>query len=67
MEIYDPKGLKVVVRPDGTREIIKFSEDRAKQNDFLNGFIAGIAFVAFLGALATAVLSFVGALGARRW
>ena len=66
MELYDPKGLKVIVRPDGTKEIIRLSEVERRQNDFLSGFIAGIAFIAFLGALATAVLSFVGALGVRR-
>ncbi len=65
-EIYDPKGLKIIVRPDGAKEIIRLSEVEGRQNDFLSGFIAGIAFIAFLGALATAVLSFIGALGARR-
>ena len=59
-EIFDPRGLKVIIRPDGTREIIRLSEVERRQNDFLTGFIAGIAFIAFLGALATAVLNFVG-------
>jgi hypothetical protein len=66
-EIFDPRGLKVIVRPDGTKEIIRLSEIERRQNDdFLAGFLAGIAFIAFLGTLATAVLSFVGAFGGRR-
>jgi len=34
--IYDPKGLRVIVRPDRTKEVIRLSEVERRQNDFLS-------------------------------
>jgi len=56
--IYDPKGLKVIVRPDGTKEVIRLSE--VEREAYNRGFVDGLLFVFFLGLLAKAVLDFLG-------